>query len=137
MKQPKPVGLTRGLRIRQTDAERLLWLHLRDRQLEGIKFRRQQALGKYIVDFVSLEEKLVIEVDGGQHNESLIIEKDEQRTQWLNSRGYTVIRFWNSDVLENMEGVVYKIMETLENRSHPHLTSPVKSEGRIGYRTNQ
>jgi ATP-dependent helicase HrpA/adenine-specific DNA-methyltransferase len=128
MKQPKPVNLVRRLRRRQSDAEEKLWLNLRNRQLNGLKFRRQQSLGNYIVDFISFDVKLIIEVDGGQHNETVTTEKDEQRTKWLEGKGYQVIRFWNNDVLENVEGVLTKIKEILEIRSHPHLTSPVKGE---------
>ena len=103
-------------------------MNLRNRQLGGLKFRRQQSLGDYIVDFISFDSKLIIEVDGGQHNELASIEKDEQRTKWLEGKGYQVIRFWNNDVLENVDGVLTKIKEILEIRSHPHLTSPVKGE---------
>jgi very-short-patch-repair endonuclease len=128
MKQPRPVNLVRRLRRRQSDAEEKLWLNLRNRQLNGLKFRRQQSLGNYIVDFISFDVKLIIEVDDGQHNETVTTEKDEQRTKWLEGKGYQVIRFWNNDVLENVEGVLTKIREILEIRSHPHLTSPVKGE---------
>jgi len=105
-------------------------MNLRNRQLGGLKFRRQQSLGDYIVDFVSFDVKLIIEVDGGQHNELVTTEKDEQRTKWLEGKGYQVIRFWNNDVLDNVDGVLIKIKEILEMRSHPHLTSPVKGEER-------
>ena len=103
-------------------------MHLRNRQLDGLKFRRQQSLGSYIVDFISFDVKLIIEVDGGQHNETVTTEKDEQRTKWLEGKGYQVIRFWNNEVLENVDGVLLKIKGILEIRSHPHLTSPVKGE---------
>jgi len=132
VKQPKPVNLVRRLRRRQSDAEEKLWLNLRNRQLNGLKFRRQQSLGKYIVDFISFDVKLIIEVDGGQHNETVTTEKDEQRTKWLEGKGYQVIRFWNNDVLENVEGVLTKIKEILEIRSHPHLTSYLSRQGRGG-----
>jgi very-short-patch-repair endonuclease len=81
--------------------------------LNGVKFRRQQPIGKYIVDFVCLDKKLIIEIDGGQHNESPVIEKDLQRTIWLEKEGYRVIRFWNCDVLSNLNGVLSKIKEFL------------------------
>ena len=95
-------------------------MNLRNRQLGGLKFRRQQSLGNYIVDFVSFDVKLIIEVDGGQHNELVTTEKDEQRTKWLEGKGYQVIRFWNNEVLENVDGVLMKIKGILEMRSHPH-----------------
>jgi len=116
VKKPKPVERIRKLRRNQTDAEERLWMNIRDRQLNGIKFRRQQPIGNYIVDFVSFEKKLIIEIDGGQHNYSQIINQDELRTDWLIKDGYQVIRFWNNEVLENLEGVLLKIKETLETR---------------------
>ena len=111
MKKQRPVSLVRGLRTNQTQAEWLLWTKLRGRQLNGVKFRRQEPLGDYILHFRSFDRKLVIEVDGGQHNESSVIKKDNQRTKWLERRGFQVMRFWNNDVLENVEGVYFKIME--------------------------
>jgi very-short-patch-repair endonuclease len=90
---------------------------LRSRQFINLKFRRQHPIGKYIVDFVSLEKKIVVEVDGGQHNEPGNMEKDEQRTTWLENEGYHVIRFWNSDVLLNIDGVGLKILELTETLS--------------------
>ena len=102
----------RRLRRRSTDAERLLWRHLRNRQLAGHKFRRQATLGPYIVDFMCLEAHLVIEADGGQHSE----EADAVRTLWLTSRGLRVIRFWNNDILTNIEGVFEAILIALEEQ---------------------
>jgi very-short-patch-repair endonuclease len=114
VKKPKPIGLARNLRRKESDAERKLWYKLRSRQFENLKFRRQHPIGKYIVDFVSLETKIVVEVDGGQHNEPGNMEKDEQRTAWLENEGYHVIRFWNNDVLLNIDGVGLKILELIE-----------------------
>jgi very-short-patch-repair endonuclease len=90
-----------------TDAERKLWSLLRRRQLLGYKFRRQQPLGPYIVDFVCLENKLVIEVDGGQHAENK--DDDACRTQWLEDKGFKVVRFWNHDVLMKPESLLQAI----------------------------
>ena len=84
-----------------------MWRHLRSRQLNGVKFRRQQPLGEYVLDFMSFEKNLVIEVDGGQHAEDQ--QSDGQRDQWLNKQGFKVLRFWNNDVLGNIEGVVEEI----------------------------
>jgi len=84
--------------------------------LEGVKFRRQHPIGKYVVDFVTLEGKLIIELDGGQHNEQLTREYDEQRAAWLNEEGYRVIRFWDNEVLSNIEGV----LEVITRHVHPH-----------------
>jgi very-short-patch-repair endonuclease len=86
--------LVRKLRRNQTKAEGKLWLHLQNRQISGVKFRRQRALGKYIVDFVSIENKIIIELDGGQHNELPNVIKAEERTKYLESQSYQVIRFW-------------------------------------------
>ncbi len=116
-KRKEEIALARGLRKRQTDAERALWSKLRNKQIEGVKFRRQQPIGSYIVDFVSLERKLIIEIDGGQHNQRKVREKDEEREKWLKEKGYQILRFWNNDVLTNIEGVLEKIKETLEEIS--------------------
>lgn len=92
------------LRNNSTDVERLLWRHLRNSQLEGIKFRRQQPVETYIVDFVSFDKKLVVELDGGQHSNNT--DYDTQRDICLKSNGFTVLRFWNNDVIENVEEVL-------------------------------
>ncbi len=122
-------SLAKELRHTQTEAEGVLWSKLRNKQLDGIKFRRQQPLGGYIVDFVSLDKKLIIEIDGGQHSEEQAIKQDGQRTKWLENEGYRVIRFWNNDVLENLEGVIMEIQEKLDDRYHPHL-NPLPSRER-------
>jgi very-short-patch-repair endonuclease len=101
------VILSRNLRKRQTDEENLLWRHLRGKQVEGFRYRRQHPFGRFIVDFVCLEKRLILEIDGGQHD--IEKHKDEQRANWLLSEGYRVLRFWNSDVLTNIEGVLATI----------------------------
>lgn len=88
-----------------TDAEQLLWQHLRSRQLNGLKFRRQATVGPYIADFLCVEARIIVEADGGQHSET----RDFVRTQFLLSRGFRVLRFWNHDILENLEGVLTTI----------------------------
>ena len=93
MKDKAQTALARGLRRRQTEAERVLWVRLRSRQFEGLKFRRQQPIGAYIVDFVSLHKRMVVEVDGGHHGKSETRAKDKERTEWLRGRGYQVLRF--------------------------------------------
>ena len=95
-----------------TDAERLLWQHLRNRELGGYKFRRQRPVGPYIVDFVCLEKKLVIEVDGGQHAGQ--VELDAKRSGYLDDKGYRVMRFWNNEVLTETESVLTVILSSLE-----------------------
>jgi very-short-patch-repair endonuclease len=132
MAKPQQVSLARGLRRKQTEAEKMLWAKLRNKQLDGIKFRRQQLVGDYVVDFVSFDEKLIIEIDGGQHNETFKIEKDKRRTRWLKGEGFHVLRFWNNDVLLNVEGVLENIKEVLDMKSHPHLASPIEGEGIMG-----
>jgi very-short-patch-repair endonuclease len=97
------------LRKNSTDAERLLWRQLRAKQLEGLKFRRQEPIGRFIVDFVCYEKSLIIEADGGQH--AVEAEKDAERTQWLNSQGFHVLRFWNHEILTNIDGVLEVIRE--------------------------
>ena len=97
------------LRRDATNAEKMIWHILRNRQLAGAKFRRQATLGRYVVDFLCVEAKLVVELDGGQHD----AETDAQRTRWLEAQGYRVMRFWNNDVIENLEGVADTIRASL------------------------
>ena len=94
-----------------TDAEQALWTRLRQRQVLGHKFRRQHPLGGYIVDFVCLAEKMVVEVDGGQHDENR--DYDERRSHWLEQQGYQVLRFWNHEVLQHLDAVVRAIAAAL------------------------
>jgi very-short-patch-repair endonuclease len=100
------------LRKSSTDAERKLWHHLRRYQMNGHKFRRQQPIGPYIVDFVCFEKKLIVEVDGGHHDQQA--ESDNARTEWLESQGFKVLRFWNNQVLKETESVKLAIMKALE-----------------------
>ena len=106
--------IARKLRRDQTDAERTLWARLRSKQLIGAKFRRQQPVGPYIVDFINFDSRLVVEIDGGQHNEEKMIHKDDNRTRWLRERGYRVLRFWDNEVLQNVDSVLEKILATLK-----------------------
>ena len=110
----KPVGLARRLRREATDAERRLWSRLRDRQVDGVKFRRQVPIATFVADFASVEAKLVIEVDGSQHAQA--VEADRLRSDALGSAGYLVLRFWNNEVLENIDGIVREIERTLAAR---------------------
>jgi very-short-patch-repair endonuclease len=95
-----------------TDTEMKMWFAVRDRRLAGFKFVRQVPIGPYIADFVCREAKLIVEVDGGQHNES---ERDQRRDAFLASEGYRILRFWNSDVLTNMDGVLQTILVSLNS----------------------
>src|SRR3989338_5975878 len=113
--------LARNLRNNSTNAERLLWQYLRCRQVQRLKFRRQAAIGHYIVDFVCFENKLVIELDGGQHAQEKNLTSDHERDSWLKDQGFTVIRFWNNEILENMDGVG----ETIVRYCRRPLPSPL------------
>ena len=104
---PKGYKRARQLRKELTPAEQRLWAYLRGNKLHGVNFRRQHAIGSYIVDFVSIKNKLVVELDGSQHlNQE---ERDAERTQYLESQGYKVIRFWNDKVMNDIEGVIRAI----------------------------
>ena len=103
----------RTLRGNATEAEKRIWSKLRDRRLAGHKFRRQVPIGPYIVDFFCPDGKLIVEVDGGQH--ALDAARDEKRTNWLESEGYRVVRFWNNVVLGNTDGVLDAIARTLDS----------------------
>jgi very-short-patch-repair endonuclease len=97
----------KALRRNATDAERILWQHLRAKHMEGVKFRRQQPIEGYIVDFVSFKKRLIIELDGGQHATDK--QKDHVRDTCLIRNGFKVLRFWNNDVMKNLEGVLETI----------------------------
>ena len=108
--------LARNLRINSTIEERRLWNLLKNRQFCNLKFKRQQPVGDYIVDFICKEAKIIIEIDGGQHNEPKNIEYDKTRTEFLNSLGYKVIRFWNNEIYENIDGVLLRLNQEI----NPH-----------------
>lgn len=106
---------SRALRKNATDAERKLWSVLRSRQHNGLKFRKQVEIDGYIVDFLCPARRLIIEVDGGQHTP----QRDARRTAYLESQGFRIIRFWNNEVLENLDGVWSRIEESLSTPPHP------------------
>lgn len=99
----------KSLRIHQTDAEQKLWQHLRAHRFLGLKFKRQKPIGRYIVDFVCMEKSLVIELDGGQHMDQSA--QDQIRDAWLAQEGYTVLRFWNNQIMQEMDGVLEVIRQ--------------------------
>lgn len=105
---------SRILRQEQTSAEKKMWGILKDRKLLGLKFRRQHPVGSYYADFACLESRVIIEIDGGQHCES---KKDEARTKFLNAQGFHVLRFWNNDVMDNVDGVVQSLTLTLSQHA--------------------
>ena len=111
--QRSKLGLERRLRRQGTKAETKLWFALRDRRLGGFKFVRQEAIGPYVMDFVCREKRLVIEVDGGQHADNV---RDRVRDTALAADGYQILRFWNSDILTNEQGVLTVILAKLQDR---------------------
>ena len=119
-------GHAAPMRREATDAERSLWLALRDRRLAGCKFRRQWTLGPFIVDFCCLERHVIVEADGGQHDEIA----DASRTAWLVGQGFRVLRFWNHEILGNREGVLESILQALKEDPHPNPL-PQAGEGAI------
>ncbi len=126
MEKPHLANRARELRRSETEAEQIIWSRLRRKQLNGAKFRRQQPIGSYIVDFVSFDKKLIIEIDGGQHSSEENMGNDAVRTEWLESQGFRVIRFWNNEVFSNMDGVFTQIREALEHPLPDPLPSPVR-----------
>ena len=115
---PKILDNAKTLRGNQTDAEQRLWYHLRAHRFMGLKFKRQKPMGGYIVDFVCIERRLIIEIDGGQHVEQEAY--DRQRDAWLRDQGYTVLRFWNNDVMRQLDDVLEQVRLAL---------SPARGEG--------
>ena len=97
-----------------TKEEIKLWNILKGKNFEGLKFRRQAAIGEYIVDFLCLSKKIIIELDGGQHNQDTNIKYDNMRTKYLEENGYKLIRFWNNDIWYNIEGVIEKLREFIK-----------------------
>jgi very-short-patch-repair endonuclease len=126
--EPNQVKRARALRHNSTKAELMVWRYLRDRQVEGFKFVRQQPIGPYYVDFVCRQQRVVVEIDGGQHADSA---SDRVRDAYLVARGYRVIRIWNNDALQNMAGV----FEFLASELHilaptaDHSLSPLAGRG--------
>jgi very-short-patch-repair endonuclease len=118
----------KALRRNMTDAEQLLWRHLRAHRTCGQKFRRQQPIGPYIVDFVHFGARLMVEADGGQHNGST---EDAVRDAWLRSQGFRVLRFWNHDILQNTEAVLEAILKGLAERA-PSPPAPLPQGERGG-----
>ena len=119
----KLTSFAKDLRDNSTDAERLFWSRVRAHRLNGQKCKRQQPIGEYIVDFVCLESKLIIELDGGQHAAS---DADRRRDTWLRCEGFRVLRFWNNDILTNIDGAIETVLQYLTPSPQP---SPLKGEG--------
>ena len=122
------VAAARKLRRTSTDVERKLWYRIRDKQLADFRFRRLRPIGKYIVDFICLEAKLIVELDGGQHANDVVY--DERRTAFLTSLGYWVLRIWNNEVIENLDGVLERLhVELLGANPNPIPTLPLAGAG--------
>jgi very-short-patch-repair endonuclease len=125
----------RTLRKSMSSAERLLWRGLRSRQLDGARFRRQHPIGFYIVDFVCLERRLVVEVDGGQHTEDDHITSDARRDRWLGAEGYRVMRVSTTDVYSNLAGVLDTIWATLRDLPPARPARPARHPHQERHRT--
>lgn len=123
------LDFAKTMRAVPTDSEHRLWQHLRAGRLPKFKFRRQQPLGNYIVDFVCLEARLIVELDGGQHHGSA---SDIARDAWLTSQGFVVLRFWNNEVFGNLEGVVERILVQLQATPSPQPLSGPRPPRRRG-----
>jgi very-short-patch-repair endonuclease len=126
MRSQESTFRSRDLRKRSTDAEQLLWQHLRNRQLNGHKFRRQHAIGPFVGDFACIEAGLVIELDGGQHVDDA--EADARRTAYLQAQGFRERRYWNDEVLLRLEDVLADVLRALEERPSPQ-PSPASGRG--------
>ena len=118
----------KALRTNQTEAEQKLWYHLRAHRFMHLKFKRQKPMGYYIVDFVCVEQRLIIEIDGGQHAGQ--VEYDQHRDAWLRSQGYTVLRFWNNEVMQQLEAVLEQICVAITLSPSPPTPLPQAGEGR-------
>ena len=125
-KDEKRAERARSLRRALTPAEFALWTRIRARQLGGFKFVRQEPIARYYVDFVCRERRLIVELDGGQHADS---PKDQQRDRALCALGYRVIRFWNNDVIENLDGVLQRLLSELEKSPLTPALSPQAGRG--------
>ncbi len=132
-KNPEQREFARQLRKKMTDDERRLWGVLRCEQLRGFKFRRQAAIGDYVVDFVCFARRLIVELDGGQHNEEVAKTCDANRTAWLKSQGFRVVRFWNHVVFEDLDTITDVIWKSLEEGGQtvtPPPSPTLPAEGR-------
>jgi very-short-patch-repair endonuclease len=116
----------RQLRHHMTESETRLWRHLRAHRLNGEKFRRQQPIGPYVVDFVHFGARLIVEADGGQHNDA---PRDERRDAWLQAQGFKVMRFWNNEIMNNLEGVLVSVMAAVTEAPLSPGPSPARGAG--------
>jgi very-short-patch-repair endonuclease len=127
MEWRKGTDRARQLRASATDAENLIWRHLRDRRLSGYKFRRQLSISGYVVDFVCHDASLIVEIDGGQHADN--IEFDAHRSEILSKSGFRVVRFWNNDILVRTDEVLAEILRHLQAPPSPQPLSRQRERG--------
>ena len=111
---PHNLKNAKEMRSNMTPAETKMWRILRGKRFQNLKFKRQVLIGNYIVDFLCEDKKIIIEIDGGQHNEELNIQSDKNRTRYLENNGYKVLRFWNNEIDNNIEGVYETILREIE-----------------------
>jgi very-short-patch-repair endonuclease len=123
-RKDRRVPLARQLRRVMSPAERKVWWHLREARFAGSHFRRQATIGRYFVDFCCHSSRVIIEVDGGNHADGRQMIADARRTEFLQARGYRVLRFWNNDVLTNIEGVMTVIASVLDGGEDPRTPHP-------------
>jgi len=126
MRENAKLHIAKMLRGNMTDVEQKLWYQLRAKRFYGLKFKRQATVEGFIPDFVCMHPPVIIELDGGQHVDRK--KQDEKRDEMLRTRGYTILRFWNNDVLDNMEGVLLAIKKVIESSPLPH-PSPARGRG--------
>jgi len=119
------IKFAKSMRRQPTNAEAIIWATLRGARMQGFKFKRQQPIGAYIVDFVCFECGLVVEIDGGQHADD--VSADQYRTQWLQSQGFRILRFWNNEVIERRDDVLESIIRALREYPSPQ---PLSHKGR-------
>ena len=129
----RTVKLAKILRSNQTEAEQKLWAYLRAHRLEELKFREQQPFEGYIVDFINYEHRIIIEVDGSQHNEPADLEVDKNRTACFQNNRYRVLRFWDHDVLTNIDGVLEVICKAIHGEYQPLLDTLPSRDGQNTY----
>ena len=123
------IAFARRLRKELSDAEQKVWKHLRSRRFEGYKFRRQHPIGRYVADFRCIDRRLVIELDGGQHAEEMNLQKDSERTVYLNQKGFHVLRFWDNEVLNNTDTVLGQTFDWLDVTPSPQPSPSEEGEG--------
>lgn len=113
---PRLLKFSRRLRVEQTVHETILWAYLRSRRLGGLKFRRQFPICRFIVDFCCFEKKIIVELDGRQHGEKEHAKRDRIRDEILRAKGYKILRVWNSEINNNLEGVAERIIQLAEGK---------------------